>query len=180
MHFICIGGLWITAERMRSENSMWTPLRRELHADFPGSTSVVEELEYLRLRDYARASAWADHIVEMHAAARDIVLIGHSAGGEIAVAIAKRIQAVAIVTLCSPHRLPMRVLVPKTDEEPDIPILTFGASWRDYVVPPVLTRHRRSIAHRMLRSNHWRDIANNPALAREIVAEIRKHLFPQT
>lgn len=183
MRFICIGGLWIPAERLRPEKTIWTPLTREIGREIPNSTFVIKELEYLRLKQRARVLELIDHIVESCDDGEDTTLIGKSVGGKIAEVIANRFvrsRVRAIITIFTPHRLPMRFLVPKTHENHDIPILTFGGSWRDYVVPPILTRHRRSIAHKRLNSNHWRDIVANPEIAREIAVEIRRFLFPQT
>lgn len=176
MLIIGINGVWC------NQNPIWNTLRPAFLKQLPDSAFVVEEEKDCWPYEIGRLQQFGRDIVERHDTGEDMLLVGHSMGGVTACAIADQFQRSrirGIVTIYSPHGAYLGIfsLLLQATQILRVPIVTFGA-WKDELLWLGLgTSHPQSKGHTVLKSNHYLDLVQNPAIAETIARESTRLLF---
>lgn len=144
--------------------TIWRAFTDALHAEFPDTTIILIRRHY-HPWSRTRMLAYIDEIVRAHDDGSDTLLIGHSMGGIVAMAIAERLQRAqvrAVVTIFSPHRLLGGLFSRQLDSlRVKAPLITFGAL-PDRMVP-YGAKHPDSVLHTVFFTDHlwglkWRAV----------------------
>lgn len=176
MRIIGINGVWC------NDNPIWNTLRPAFLEQLPGSEFVVEEEKDCWPYEIDRLLQFGRNIVKRHDTGEDMLLVGHSMGGVTACAIADQFQhsrICGIVTIYSPHSTYLGVftLLLQASQMLRVPIVTFGA-WKDELLWFGWgTSHPQSKAHTLLKSDHYLDLVQKPAIAATIARESKRLLF---
>lgn len=83
----------------------WSRIISAFQKQFPGAECVVERIWYWPW-EFAKIRAFAAKILDAHDVEGDLILVGHSMGGIIAVSIAEQFKCArvrAVTTFFSPH-----------------------------------------------------------------------------
>ena len=179
MRILCISGVWC----LQHPGSMWSNIGTAFTDQFPDAELVIAEEHNLHPWEFERMRRFCDHLVHAYDDGMETLLVGHSMGGIIACAIAKRFKKTrihGIVTIFSPHTFLGGVfpMVLSVTDDLRIPIISFGA------VGDILvwwgTRHPESRMHQMLWSTHLSSLINNSRIARIIAVTTKCKLFDTT
>jgi pimeloyl-ACP methyl ester carboxylesterase len=160
------------------KSPMWEHLSRAFTRQYGGPVFVERVWYHFYLR--ARMRDFCGEIVRRHDTGEPIVLCGHSAGGAIALAAVsafRRTPVVGVVAVFSPLRAPYDYLSVCGIDVPAVPLVTFGAR-TDIIVPHPFTRHRYSLAHKIVPTDHQEGLINDPRVANIIARFSARHIPP--
>lgn len=171
MRIIAINGLWCyNAEP-------WRLVRPRLERRLPVRSFIELEEYACGVRTMHRLRRLTERVVSTMDDGVETLLLGHSMGGVVACSAAARFTRTpirGIVTVFAPHRMFFGAFT-RYLSAPDMlpaPILTFEAK-HDEIVHG--TRHRSSIEHIVLDSNHYDDLLRDHTVAERISAAIGLH-----
>lgn len=162
----------------RRKSPMWTHLSNAFGEAYGTICSV--ERRWYHFYSRTRMREFRDSIVAAHDTGEPILLCGHSAGGAIAFDVANRLvssRAVGIVTIFSPLSTPIDFLTILDVPVPEVPIVSFGARG-DFIVPYPFTSHRRSVAHKLLPTDHQEGLIADPRVSRIIARFSARYIRP--
>lgn len=173
MRIVGISGVW------REDDPLWDTLgpaflQEYLHAMF------VAVVKFLHPWDTQGLNACVDEIVALYDDGEDTIFVGHSMGGPLACAAAKRFKnskVLGIVTIFSPHTYfygEYLIRLGATGALP-APIITFGARFDPLV--PWGTRHPDSIRHEMLWAEHRYALLRNVGGIADHIARVSRETF---
>ena len=136
------------------------------------------EISGMNFYEVGRFRRYRDELVGRYDDGVPTVVLGHSLGGVIGCAVAKRFKqskVVGIITINSPHAYCGYSTLLDARGELPAPIVTFGCV-RDRVVLWG-AKHAASVRHTVLDVDHFREIAENRAHARYIAETACRSLF---
>ncbi|HWO07102.1 MAG TPA: hypothetical protein VNM40_00795 [Candidatus Paceibacterota bacterium] len=169
-----------------NDESHWDNLEIALKEQLPHAKFVVERELNCRPYSFSRLRQLAYRIALKHDTGEEIVLLGKSAGGIVALIVAsllKNSRVLLIATLFAPHQFPLwgayRWLL-GAPRDPGVPIITFQMVGDRLVWWGA--RHPLSKSHVVLRSNvrhaHKYALVNDLELARVVARHVKEALFP--
>lgn len=179
MRMVCISGAWVRGGQL----PFWPNVQSEFHGWIPEiSEMVVEALEFCHPWDYERLREFRDYLVKKYDDGKPTIFVGHSMGGVLACAVAKRLRrtrVLGIVTLFSPHRMFGGAFLRALDAQGNLggmPIISFGAVG-DLLVPFWATRHPHARRHIRVMALHRRSLEKRRRLVQKIARIVHEEIF---
>src|SRR6266436_1389678 len=121
MRVVGIAGVWNGV--FHNQDPMWTNLSMAFKEQFPTSFFTLEEEHNCQPWEIWRMNRLIIRVIKNHDDGQDILLVGHSMGGVIACACAKRFsrsKVIGIVTINSPHYFPNAIFSQALDARVDV------------------------------------------------------------
>ena len=160
---------------------IWPNVQSAFAIQYPRAEFVVVEAENCTPFEVQRWHTLIQRCVERFDDGRGTIVVGHSLGGMLADAVGALFRStplLGIITIFTPRcywGVPLAAWY-GLPESTKAPAISFEASDDEIVFGE--TRHRRSISHTVLESDHMNRLIRNPNLSRQIAETARKHFSP--
>lgn len=170
MKIIGIVGVW---DRDDGRQVFWQHLKEVFEKEFPDSEFITEHKFYM-FWEIKKIKEFIKHIVETYDNGEELIFVGHSLGGLVALASAiclKHSKMRLLVTINSPHAVtPLCKVFEITPKSFDFPVLSFAGLF-DLIVPFFLSKYKYATRHKILKSAHLLSYVRDARFSKQIAEE---------